>query len=109
MEQQGAQRGPMATLDALLQAHLAYNAIEDDDARAAFLRERKGFKASPGEPFRDGPGSLGVFARMFDAVLRIATTTMVGRLYGVNEDLGFANFLSAFEGDALGRCIAGTC
>ena len=102
MAQQGAQREPMATLDALLQAHLTYNAIEDDDARAAFLRERKGFKASPGEPFRDGPGSLGVFARMFDAVLRIATTTMVGRLYGVNEDLGFANFLSAFEGDALG-------
>jgi hypothetical protein len=39
---------------------------------------------------------------MFDAVLRIATTGMVGRLYGANEDLGFANFLSAFEGDALG-------
>ena len=55
MAQQGAQREPMATLDALLQAHLTYNAIEDDDARAAFLRERKGFKASPGETFKDGP------------------------------------------------------
>jgi hypothetical protein len=92
----------MTTFDALLQAHLAYNALEDDDARAAFLRERKGFKDSPGETFKDGPGSLGVFARMFDAVLRIATTGMVGRLYGANEDLGFANFLSGFEGDALG-------
>ena len=94
MSQQGAQRGPMATFDALLQAHLTYNALADDDARAAFLRERKGFKASQGEMFKDGPGSLGVFARMFDAVLHIATTGMVGRLYGANEDLGFAHFLA---------------
>jgi len=43
-----------------------------------------------------------VFARMFDAVLRIATTAMAGRLYGANDDLGFAIFLGAFEGDALG-------
>ena len=102
MAQQGAQRGPMTTFDALLQAYLDYRALADDAVRAAFLRERVGFKASPGETFKDGPGSLGVFARMFDAVLRIATTGMVGRLYGANEDLGFANFLSAFEGDALG-------
>jgi hypothetical protein len=64
MAQQGAQRGPMTTFDALLQAHLAYNTLADDDARAAFLRERKGFKASPGETFKDGPGSLGVFAHV---------------------------------------------
>ena len=86
MAQQGAQRGPMATFDALLQAYLDYLALADDAARAAFLRERVGFKASPGETFKDGPGGLGVFVRLFDAVLHIATTGMVGRLYGANED-----------------------
>ena len=55
MAQQGAQRGPMATFDALLQAYLDYLALADDAARAAFLRERVGFKASPGETFKDGP------------------------------------------------------
>ena len=99
MAQQGA---PMATFDSLLTAYLTYLALADDAARAAFLRERVGFKASPGETFKDGPGGLGVFARLFDAVLRIATTGMVGRYYGANEDLGLANFLGAFEGDALG-------
>ena len=42
-----AQRGPMATFDVLLQAYIAYVALADD-ARAAFLRERVGFKATPG-------------------------------------------------------------
>jgi hypothetical protein len=102
MTQQGAPRGPMATFDALFAAYLDYLALADDAARAAFLRERVGFKASPGETFKDGPGGLGVFARLFDSVLRIATTGMVGRYYGANEDLGLANFLGAFEGDALG-------
>jgi len=102
MAQQGAQRGPMATFDSLLTAYLAYLALADDAARSAFLRERVGFKATPGETFKDGPGGLTVFARLFDAVLRIATTGMVGRYYGPNEDLGLANFLGAFEGDALG-------
>ena len=100
MTQQGARRGPMATFDALLAAYLDYLAL-DDAARAAFLRERVGFKASPGETFKDGPGGLGVFARLFDAVLRIATTGMAGRYYGANEDLGLANFLGAFEGNTL--------
>jgi len=95
-----AQRGPMATFDVLLQAYIAYVALADD-ARAAFLRERVGFKATPGEMFKEGPGGLGVFARLFDAVLRVATTCMVGRFYGFSEDLGLANFFGAFEGDAL--------
>jgi len=102
MAQQGAPRGPMSTFDSLLTAYLDYLALADDAARSAFLRERVGFKASPGETFKDGPGGLGVFARLFDAVLRIATTGMVGRYYGANEDLGLANVLGAFEGDALG-------
>jgi hypothetical protein len=102
MAQQGAPRGPMSTFDSLLTAYLDYLALADDAARSAFLRERVGFKASPGETFKDGPGGLGVFACLFDAVLRIATTGMVGRYYGANEDLGLANFLGAFEGDALG-------
>ena len=102
MAQQGAQRGPMATFDTLLEAYPAYLALADDAARSAFLRERVGFKATPGETFKDGPGGLTVFARLFDTVLRIATTGMVGRYYGPNEDLGLANFLGAFEGDALG-------
>ena len=46
MTQQGAQRGPMATFDSLLAAYLAYLALADDAARAAFLRERAGFKAT---------------------------------------------------------------
>jgi hypothetical protein len=96
-----AQRGPLATLDALLQAYLDYNALANDAARVAFLRERVGFKPTQAETFKEGPGDLGVFARLFDAVLRVATTCMVGRLYGPSEDLGIANFLGAFEGDAL--------
>jgi hypothetical protein len=92
----------MATFDSLLTAYLTYLALADDAARAAFLRERVGFKASPGETFKDDPDGLGVFARLFDTVLRIATTGMVGRYYGPNEDLGLANFLETFEGDALG-------
>jgi hypothetical protein len=91
----------MATFDALLAAYLAYVALADDAARVAFLRERVGFKATPGETFKEGPGGLAVFARLFDAVLRVATTCMVGRYYGLSEDLGLANFLGAFEGDAL--------
>jgi hypothetical protein len=59
------------------------------------------FKPTLAETFKEGPGGLGVFARLFDAVLRVATTCMVGRLYGLSEDLGLANFLGAFEGDAL--------
>jgi len=96
-----AQRGPMATFDALLQAYLDYVALANDAARAAFLRERVGFKPTLAETFKEGPGGLRVFARLFDAVLRVATTCMVGRLYGLSEDLGLANFLGAFEGDAL--------
>ena len=42
-----------------------------------------------------------MFARLFDAVLRVATTCMVGRFYRLSEDLGLTNFLGAFEGDAL--------
>jgi len=75
--------------------------LSDDVALAAFLRQRAGFKATPGETFKEGPGGLGVFARLFDAVLRVATTCMVGRLYGLSEDLGLANFLGAFEGHEL--------
>jgi len=41
----------MATFDTLLEAYLAYLALADDAARAAFLRERVGFKPSPGETF----------------------------------------------------------
>jgi len=93
MAQQGAQRGPMATFDSLLAAYLAYLALADDVARATFLRERVGFKATTGETFKEGPGGLAVFARLFDAVLRVATTGMVGRYYGLSEDLGLANFL----------------
>ncbi len=96
-----AQRGPLATFDALLQAYLDYGALANDAARAAFLRERVGFKPTLAETFKEGPGDLGVFARLFDAALRVATTCMVGRLYGPSEDLGLANFLGAFEGDAL--------
>ena len=77
------------------------NALANDAARAAFLRERVGFKPTLAETFKEGPGDLGVFARLFDVVLRVATTCMVGRLYGPSEDLGIANFLGAFEGDAL--------
>ena len=96
-----AQRGPLATLDALHQAYLDYNALANDAARVAFLRERVGFKPTQAETFKEGPGDLGVFARLFDVVLRVATTCMVGRLYGPSEDLGIANFLGAFEGAAL--------
>jgi hypothetical protein len=101
MAERGAQRGPMATFDSLLAAYLAYLALADDADRATFLRERVGFKATPGETFKEGPGGLAVFARLFDAVLRVATTGMVGRYYGLSEDLGLPNFLGAFEGDAL--------
>ena len=97
MAQQGAQLGPMATFDSLLAAYRAYLALADDAARATFLRERLGFKATPGETFKEGPGGLAVF----DAALRVATTGMVGRYYVLSEDLGIANFLGAFEGDAL--------
>ena len=55
----------------------------------------------PGETFKEGAGGLVVFAHLFDAVLRVVTTGMVGRYYGLSEDLGLANFLGAFEGDAL--------
>ena len=96
-----AQRGPLATFDALLQAYLDHNALVNDAARAAFLRDRVGFKPTLAETFKEGPGDLEVFARLFDAVLRVATTCMVGRLYGPSEDLGAANFLGAFEGAAL--------
>ena len=102
MAQQGAPRGPMATFDSLLAAYLAYLALADDAARAAFLRERAGFKVTPGETFKDGPGGLAVFDRLFDTVLRITTTGMVDRYYGPNEDLGLENFLGVFEGNALG-------
>ena len=97
-----SQRGPLATFDALLQAYLDHNALVNDAARAAFLRERAGFKPTPGETFRDGPGGLAVLARLFDAVLRIATTGMVARYYGPNEELGLTLFLGAFEGEAVG-------
>ena len=73
------QRGPMATFDALLQAYLDYVALANDAARAAFLRERVGFKPTLAETFKEGPGGLRVFARLFDAVLRVATTCMVVR------------------------------
>jgi len=102
MAQQGAHRWPMATFDSMLAAYLAYLALADDAARAAFLRERAGFKPTPGETFRDGPGGLAVLARLFDAVLRIATTGMVARYYGPNEELGLTLFLGAFEGEAVG-------
>ena len=101
MAQQGAQLGPMATFDSLLAAYLAYLALADDTAWATFLREHVGFKASPGETFKEGPGGLAVSARLFDAVLRVATTGMVGLYYGLSEDLVLANFLGAFEGDTL--------
>ena len=97
MAQQGAQLGPMATFDSLLAAYRAYLALADDAARATFLRERLGFKATPGETFKEGPDGLAVF----DAALRVATTGMVGRYYVLSEDLGIANFLGAFEGDTL--------
>jgi hypothetical protein len=87
----------MATFDSLLAAYRAYLALADDAARATFLRERLGFKATPGETFKEGPDGLAVF----DAALRVATTGMVGRYYVLSEDLGIANFLGAFEGDAL--------
>ena len=74
-----AQRGPMATFDALLQAYLDYVALANDAARAAFLRECVGFKPTLAETFKEGPGGLRVFARLFDAVLRVATTCMVVR------------------------------
>ena len=51
-----AQRGPLATLDALLQAYLDYNALANDAARVAFLRERVGFKPTQAETFKEGPG-----------------------------------------------------
>ncbi len=98
MAQRGAQRGPLATFDAMIAAYLAYLALADDTAKAAFLRERAGFKHNPGETFKDGPGGLAVLARLFDAVLRIATTVTVARYYGPNEELGLALFLGAFEG-----------
>ncbi len=47
-----AQRGPLATFDALLQAYLDYNALANDAARAAFLRERVGFKPTLAETFK---------------------------------------------------------
>jgi hypothetical protein len=92
----------MATFDSLLTAYLAYLALADDAARAAFLRERAGFKVTPGETFKDGPGGLAVFDLLFDTVLRITTTGMVDRYYGPNEDLGLENFLGVFEGKTLG-------
>jgi len=55
MAQLGVPRGPMTTFEALLQAHLAYNALADDDARAAFLRERKGFQSLPGRDVQGRP------------------------------------------------------
>ena len=67
MAQQGAPRGPMETFDSLLAAYLAYLGLADDADRAAFLRERVGFKPSTGETFKDDPGGLGVFARLFDS------------------------------------------
>ena len=67
MAQQGAPRGPMSTFDSLLTAYLDYLALADDAARSAFLRERVGFKPSTGETFKDDPGGLGVFARLFDS------------------------------------------
>jgi hypothetical protein len=102
MTQQGAQRGLLATFDSMLTAYLTYLALADDAARAAFLRERAGFKPTPGETFKDSPGGLAVIARLFDAILRVATTGTVARYYGPNEELGLALFLGAFDGDAVG-------
>ena len=79
---------PWPRLMPVLQAYLDYVALANDAARAAFLRERVGFKPTLAETFKEGPGGLRVFARLFDAVLRVATTCMVGRLYGLSEDLG---------------------
>jgi hypothetical protein len=102
MAHRGAHHGPMATFDSLLTAYLVYLALADDAARAAFVRENTGFNTTQDQTFKDGPGGLAEFTCLFDAVLQIATTGMVSRYYGPNEDLGLANFLGAFEGDALG-------
>jgi hypothetical protein len=70
MAQQRAQRGPMATFDSLLAAYRAYLDLADDAAQAAFLQERAGFKDTPGETFKDGPGGLAVFATVRPPVRR---------------------------------------
>jgi hypothetical protein len=100
--QRTAQRGPLTTFDSMLSAYLAYLVLADDTARAAFLRERAGFKPTTGETFKDGPGGLTVMDRLFDAILWVTTTGTATRYYGTNEELGLTLFLGAFDGDAVG-------
>ena len=97
MAQRGAQRGQLNTFDSMLAAYLAYFTLADDDARAAFLRERAGFKPTPGEMFKDCPGGLTELARALETILRVATTVTVARYYGPNEELGLALLLGAFD------------
>ena len=67
MAQRGSQRGQLTTFDSMLTVYLTYIALADDTARAAFLRERAGFKPTPVETFKDCPGGLAVLARGLDA------------------------------------------
>lgn len=95
-----AQQGPFTTFNSMFTAYEAYTRLPDD-AKEVFLRARAGFKHTPTEPLKDGPGDITVLARALQAALRVATAITVSRTYGPNEELGIALFHSAFDGDAL--------
>jgi hypothetical protein len=59
-----AQRGPFTTLDGMLASYLDYTNLADAAARVALLRERTGFKPTPGETFTDGQGDITVLGRV---------------------------------------------
>ncbi len=89
--QRAARCGPLTMFYSMLTAYLAYLALADDVARAAFLRELAGFKPTvsrcAGPPVRhNSPGSYNWHCGY----------------YGPNEELGLALFLGAFDDDAVG-------
>jgi len=100
--ERGAQRGQLTTFDTMLATYVAYTSLADDAARVAFLRERAGFKPTPGETYQDGPGDITVLGRALETILKVDTTVTVACYYGPNEELGIALFLGEFDGDTVG-------
>ena len=96
-----AQQGQFATLDGMLTSYVGDTTLPDAAAQEALLRVRAGFKPTPAETFKDGPGDLTVLGRALETILKVATTVTVTRYYGPNEELGIALLLPVFDGDAV--------
>jgi hypothetical protein len=95
-----AQQGPFTTLNSMLAAHAAYTILPENE-REFFFRTCAGYKPTPAEMLKDGPGDITVLGQEIQAALRVATAIMATLYYGPNEELGVAHFHSAFDGDTL--------